>query len=181
MEDNLVTQSWNRGHPQPTTCACLAATISSKKITSKTSNAKLFAQCIPPVSCSRKVSSRLPHTPLTTIEVKYQGHGYPGQRHGRLIPSPIVRQSSKFKVHSISPNKEHEDIQYRLHIYKVGIYKHTESKYTKCISVPMSMVAVGNTPQTGYPSDHDTERSTPQYPKLQHSPQSACTLTQGPT
>ena len=92
MEDNLVTQSWNRGHPQPTTCACLAATISSKKITSKTSNAKLFAQCIPPVSCSRKVSSRLPHTPLTTIQVKYQGHGYPGQRHGRLIPSPIVRQ-----------------------------------------------------------------------------------------
>ena len=87
MEDNLVTQSWNRGHPQPTTCACLAATISSKKITSKTSNAKLLAQCIPPVSCSRKVSSRLPHTPLTTIQVKYQGHGYPGQRHGRLIPS----------------------------------------------------------------------------------------------
>ena len=85
-------------------------------------------------------------------------------------------KSSKFKVHSISPNKEHEDIQYRLHIYKVGIYKHTESKYTKCISVPMSMVAVGNTPQTGYPSDHDTEGSTPQYPKLQHSPQSACSL-----
>ena len=63
---------------------------------------------------------------------------------------------------------------------RVGIYN-TQSQTTMHTSVPMRLVAVGNTPQTDYPSDHDTEGSTTPFPELQHSTQSACALTRGPT